>query len=246
MDYNTYSTYVDLLNSQHESAEDPSLGDTPAERKERRTWTPTDDIVLISSWLNTSKDLVVGNEQKSGAFWNRIAAYFAASPKLAGCKKREPSHCKQHWHKMNDLLTKSSSTTKKFTLEHAWKELRNDQKWCDLSTAKTERSSKRRKCDEGAQSSTSQATENKTGEADEGTDRPPGVKSAKSLGKRTMEQGKGLAEFERMWSFKQEDLTRKERLSKMGLLDRLLAKTEPIPEYEEALKKKLISELLSN
>lgn len=55
---------------------------TPAERRKRRHWTPVDDVVLISSWLNTTKDPVVSNEQKSGAFWKRIAAYFAASPKV--------------------------------------------------------------------------------------------------------------------------------------------------------------------
>ena len=147
--------------------------------------------MLISSWLNTSKDTVVGNEQKSDAFWKRIAAYFAASPKLASCEHREPSHCKQRWHKINDLVgkfcgayeaaTREKSSgqnendvlklaheiffnnhNKTFTLEHAWKKLRNDQKWCDLSTSKTERSSKKRKCDEGAQSSTSQETETNT------------------------------------------------------------------------------------
>lgn len=80
---------------------------------------------------------------------------------------------------------------------------------------------------------------------DEGTARPTGVKAVKSRDKKTMEEGKGLAEFERMWSIKQEDLTRKERLSKLGLLDRLLAKTEPLAEYEEALKKNLINELFS-
>ena len=113
--------------------------------------------------------------------------------------------------------------------------MRNDQKWCDFSSAKTERSSKKWKCEE-AQSSTFNATENNTAEAD----RPPGVKAAKSCGKKTMEEGKGLCEFERMWSIKQEDLTRKERLSKMVLLNRLFAKSEPLPEYEKALKKKLL------
>ncbi|XP_013617667.1 PREDICTED: glutathione S-transferase T3-like [Brassica oleracea var. oleracea] len=107
MDYNPYPNYVDLLNSQHESViglDSPthpkvsSFGDTPAERREQRTWTPTDDIVL--------KDPVVGNEQKSGTFWNRITAFFAASPKLAGCEKREAGHCKQRWHKINDLVCK--------------------------------------------------------------------------------------------------------------------------------------------
>ncbi|KAF3579607.1 hypothetical protein DY000_02029977 [Brassica cretica] len=83
----------------------------------------------------------------------------------------------------------------------------------------------------------------KTGEADEGTVWPPGVKAAKRLGKKTMKEEKGLSEFKEIWSIKEEDLTRKERIVKMGLLDRLLAKPEPLPEYEECLKKKLISEL---
>ncbi|CAN7057045.1 unnamed protein product [Brassica oleracea var. botrytis] len=164
------------------------------ERKERRSWTPTDDVVLISSWLNTSKDAVVGNKRKFVAFWKRITDYFDASPKLTGCEKREPMHCKQRWHKINDLDCKFcgayeaaarektpgqnendilkqahviffNNYKKKFTLEHAWKELRHDQKWCDLST---ERTSKKKKCEDGAQYSTSQATDNNTGEADEG------------------------------------------------------------------------------
>ncbi|KAF8101291.1 hypothetical protein N665_0208s0073 [Sinapis alba] len=286
MDSNPYLNlnFVDLLQSQQdndiglESPPIPLSGtqgtegsnfqqDTPVERKERRAWSPTDDVVLISSWLNTSKDAVVGNEQKSGAFWKRIADYFAASPKLAGCGKREAIHCKHRWHKINDLVCKFcgayeaaarektsgqndndilkqahiiffNNYKKKFTLEHAWKELRHDQKWCNLST---ERTSKKRKYEDGAQSSTSHAT----GEGDEGTARPPGVKAAKSRGKKPLEERKGLSEFEEMWSIKQEDLSRKERLSKLGLLDRLLAKTEPLPEYEECLKKKLINEFFS-
>ena len=63
-------------------------------------------MVLISSWLNTSKDPVVGNEQKSVAFWQRIADYFAASPKLAGRERRKPFYCKKLWHKINDLVCK--------------------------------------------------------------------------------------------------------------------------------------------
>ena len=80
--------------------------DTPTNRKERRTWTPTDDVVLINSWLNTRKDPVVGNEQRSVAFWKRIVAYFSASPKIAPGERREASHYKQRWHKMNDLVCK--------------------------------------------------------------------------------------------------------------------------------------------
>ena len=122
MDFNPFpnnSNFVELLNSQQNvgfgnftdgvsppAAQVPFLGghgtqdenigeDTPGKCKERRTWTPSDDVLLISSWLNTSKDLIVGNEQRSSAFCTRIAAYYLASPKVAGCEKRELAHCKQ-------------------------------------------------------------------------------------------------------------------------------------------------------
>uniref|UniRef100_A0A0D3E428 Myb-like domain-containing protein n=1 Tax=Brassica oleracea var. oleracea TaxID=109376 RepID=A0A0D3E428_BRAOL len=134
------------------------VDEATTERKERRSWMLTDDIVLISVWLNTSKDPIVGNEQRSIAFWKRIAAYFSASPKVAGSEKIEGSQCKQRWYKLNDLVCKFcgayeaatrertsgmnendvvklaheiffSNYKKRFTLEHAWHELRNDQKW---------------------------------------------------------------------------------------------------------------------
>ncbi|KAF8117431.1 hypothetical protein N665_0010s0008, partial [Sinapis alba] len=192
--------------------------------------TPVDDIVLISYWLNTSKDPVVGNEQRCCEFWKRIAGYFAASPKIAATEHREASNCKQRWHKINDLVNKFcgaykaatreklaheiffNNHKKKNILEHAWKELRNDQKWCDLATSKNQSSCKRRTCEDGSQSESSHANETKTEE-----DRPPG-----------------------------QDLAMKEKLSKMSLLDSLLAKKESLAEYEEALKKKLINELLAN
>ncbi|KAG2310725.1 hypothetical protein Bca52824_022282 [Brassica carinata] len=61
-----------------------------------------------------------------------------------------------------------------------------------------------------------------------------------------MVAGKELNEFQSMWSIKKHDLDMKERLSKMRLVESLIAKQEPLAEYEEALKKKLITELLSN
>ncbi|KAL0729140.1 hypothetical protein Bca4012_025233 [Brassica carinata] len=290
MDANSYGNYVDLLRSQEdtsfglESSAIPLSGtqapevtkleeDTPPERKERRTCTPTDDVVLINAWVNTSKDPVVGNEQRSVAFWSRIAAYYAASPKLAGCEKRELSQVQATYE--NDLVCKFSGAyeaasrekgsgqndndvlkqvheifftnhNKKFTLEHAWKELRNDQKWCDLSTAKKDGSSKRRKFEDGSHSASSQANGTDAAEDGQVTNRPPGVKASKARGKKSMVAGKELNEFQSMWSIKKHDLDMKERLSKMRLVESLIAKQEPLAEYEEALKKKLITELLSN
>ncbi|KAG5379152.1 hypothetical protein IGI04_026994 [Brassica rapa subsp. trilocularis] len=46
-----------------------------------------------------------------------------------------------------------------------------------------------------------------------------------------------------MWIIKQQDLKMKERVSKMRLLERLLAKEEPLADYEEALKKQLSIEM---
>ncbi|KAG2313380.1 hypothetical protein Bca52824_024937 [Brassica carinata] len=76
--------------------------------------------------------------------------------------------------------------------------------------------------------------------------RPPGVKAAKARAKKTVVEENALKEFETMWSIKQQDLAMKDRLSKMSLLDSLIAKKEPLDGCEEALKKKLINDLFSN
>ena len=134
--YSMSSNFVDLLNSQQDSAlpepcpqgpyasfppvvelsstQPPVFStetssfceESPRGRKERKKWSVSDDLVLISAWLNTSKDLVVGNEQKAGALWSRIAAYYAASPKVERGQQREAIQCKQRWQMMNDLVCK--------------------------------------------------------------------------------------------------------------------------------------------
>ena len=279
MDFNPFSdspNFVDLLNSQQSvspsSSQVPLFAeDTGGSGKVRRTWTPTDDVVLISSWLNTSKDAVIGNEQRSLAFWKRIAAYYNASPKLAGCEKREASHCKNRWQKINDVVCKFcgayeaatrqktsgqndndvlklaheiffTNYKKKFILEHAWKELRNDQKWCELSAAKKDGSYRKRKCDGGDDD------EANAGDDDEATNRPPGVKAAKAgsgKGSKCPEAnaGKGLSQFQTMWTIKKEDLALKEKLEKIKLLNTLLAREGPLAASEETLKEQLITEL---
>ncbi|XP_056848379.1 glutathione S-transferase T3-like [Raphanus sativus] len=304
MDFNPFtqpSNFVDLLSSQQNvvfgnlsdsvgqsSSQVPFLGsqgteDSPPVRKERRTWTPEDDVVLISSWLNTSKDPIVGNEQKCDAFWKRVAAYYSASRK--GSDHRALSHCKNRWQKINDHVCKFSGAydaatrqrtsgqnendvlrlahiiyftkvKKKFTLEHAWKELRHDQKWCSLSTAKKDGSSKKKRCEDGSESANSKATEEDSSLHDESTKRPMGVKAAKKalkerLSKKTVDDGKELSDFQTMWGIKMKDLEVKERMSKinerkskMKLLASLYAKQEPLADYEEALKKKLSEELM--
>uniref|UniRef100_A0A0D3DGF9 DDE Tnp4 domain-containing protein n=1 Tax=Brassica oleracea var. oleracea TaxID=109376 RepID=A0A0D3DGF9_BRAOL len=64
-----------------QAPEAPAQRENPSvASKERRQRENPDDEVVISAWLNTSKDVVVGNEQKSGTFWKRVAEYYASSP----------------------------------------------------------------------------------------------------------------------------------------------------------------------
>jgi len=84
----------------------------------------------------------------------------------------------------------------KFNLHHAWEELRNDQKWCEVASSRRDVSGKKRKCDDGAQSESSQATSNL---GDEPTNRPPGVKAAKrASGKRSIADSLSASEYQTM------------------------------------------------
>ncbi|KAG2265264.1 hypothetical protein Bca4012_077390 [Brassica carinata] len=56
--------------------------------------------------------------------------------------------------------------------------------------------------------------------------RPEGIKAAKA--KRNNAQGKSLAEYTSIWEMKKKDLMMKEKLSKLAILDTLLAKKEPL------------------
>jgi len=229
--------------------------------------------VLISAWLNTNKDPVVSNEQKAGAFWSRIAAYYAASPKVERGDKREPLQCKQRWQKLNDLVCKfcgsyAAATRQKtsgqsesdivklahkiffndnklkFNLHHAWEELRYDQKWCDHSSSKLGGSAKKIKCEDGAETTSSQATINLD---EQPTKRPAGVKAAKvASAKKPIVDKEAALKFQTMCSIKEKDLALKERLSKMDLLNSLISKNEPLSEKVEALKTKLLTEMLDN
>ncbi|CAF1902581.1 unnamed protein product [Brassica napus] len=136
----------------------------------------------------------------------------------------------------------------KFTLEHAWLELRHDQKWCGVSYTKENLKSKRRKIDDqSAQSSTTVPV----GE-EEVVGRPAGVKAAKartkgSVSKATSveKEGKHLEDFQMMWEIRKKDYLMKDKLNKQKLLDSLIGKTEPLTEIEITLKNKLINEMLA-
>ena len=44
--------------------------------KRSKNFDPKEDLVVVSAWLNVSKDPVHGANQSKGTFWNRIHVYF--------------------------------------------------------------------------------------------------------------------------------------------------------------------------
>ena len=224
----------------------------------RRKWSPKEDKILIGAWLNTSKDLVVSNEQKAGAFWKRIVDYYNASPQLVGTVPREVTSCKQRWDRINTDVSKFagcydaalreqrsgqndddvmkaaldiffSNNEYKFSMDHCWRELRHDQKWCSSYGPKDGGKEKRKQVLE---------VDREEEEVGEPEGRPLGVKVAKA-GSKKKKSGR-----EEELSKLQGVFEMKEKFSRHKLIDRLLAKKEPLSEMETSLKLKLMSEIL--
>uniref|UniRef100_A0A0D3D083 Myb-like domain-containing protein n=1 Tax=Brassica oleracea var. oleracea TaxID=109376 RepID=A0A0D3D083_BRAOL len=231
--YESYHLSVHYPPFSSQQSEAPPLSEeTPVDRKERKKWSPADDEVLISAWLNTSKDAIVGNDQNKGTFWKRVGEYYAGTPHgQKDGERREHLHCKQRWHRINDLTNKfcgavaaaerqvSSGQNDTYVLKMA-----HDIFYADHNIKfNASPSSKRKNVETGSQASNTHVAGEEI--------RPEGVKAAKS--KRNAGKEKSLADYTSIWEMKQVDLATKERLSKLAILDTLLARKEPLTEAEE-------------
>ncbi|XP_013650423.2 glutathione S-transferase T2-like [Brassica napus] len=202
--------------------------------KERRQWTPADDEIVISAWLNTSKDVVVGNEQKSGTFWKRVAEFYASSPHAkASGEPREWLNLKQRWQKINDY-------TNKFCGAYAAAErhISSGQSETDVLKAAYDIyfANHQRKFNLEHALCLLSAT---VGDQEV---RPEGSKAAKARKNNT--QGlKSIDEIKTVMELKKDDLMRKENLSKLAILDTLLTKPGTLSEAEEVVKNKLLAQL---
>uniref|UniRef100_A0A0D2ZVQ3 No apical meristem-associated C-terminal domain-containing protein n=1 Tax=Brassica oleracea var. oleracea TaxID=109376 RepID=A0A0D2ZVQ3_BRAOL len=209
-----------------DSAEAPVTSPGLVKPVERRKWSTKEDIVLISAWLNTSKDPIFSNEQKLGSFWKRIGEYFNSSPHLLAPFHNIEVNGTSVRSEMEITLSAEGHDiffddyNVKFTLEHCWRELRFDQKWRSHSQPKE-------KSKEGGPQVV----------ADEEEVRPPGVKASKAAKRKKPNE----AAFDRIQTI----LAQKNTISKQKILDRLLAKNiDTLSDHEVALKNKLISEML--
>uniref|UniRef100_A0A0D3BZX7 No apical meristem-associated C-terminal domain-containing protein n=1 Tax=Brassica oleracea var. oleracea TaxID=109376 RepID=A0A0D3BZX7_BRAOL len=187
----------------------------------KRKWLTKEDLVLISGWLNTSKDAI------------RIEDYFNSSAQLTGSVAREWSQCKQRWGRVNEQVCKfvgsyeaalkeqSSGQNEndvmkashdiffndyhvKFTMEHCWRVLRYDQKWKSYSKSRDGAKEKRKENEEVMP---------------EEEVRPAGVKAAKASKRK---RHGNEAAFDQTESI----LYARKKISQQKLLDRLLSKNE--------------------
>ncbi|CAI8617600.1 unnamed protein product [Vicia faba] len=153
---------VETINLGEEVASAP-VAKTPKQRFQQK-----EDEVLIQSWLNVSKDSIVGVDKKGDSFWNRIGEAYNKH-RDTNYKERKPMALKGRWHKINPSVQKfvgcykqavstqqsgSSESNimqaaykiyfqdegEKFIFEAAWRLLKDEPKWlAGSSEASTKR-----------------------------------------------------------------------------------------------------------
>ncbi|XP_019088381.1 PREDICTED: F-box protein At2g14710-like [Camelina sativa] len=150
-------------------------------------------------------------------------------------------------HSENDVLKVAhniyfSDYKTKFTMEHYWCLLRFEQKWLNLHAINNPSTSVRTKMKPVAAASQSEtASKSEATHTEKDFEkRPQGVKAAKAS--RNNGQGKALAEYKRMWEVKKLDMAEKEKLQKLGILDTLLAKPEPLSAVDQVIKDKIVAQ----
>ncbi|KAL0720371.1 hypothetical protein Bca4012_034970 [Brassica carinata] len=219
--------FVHLLTSQIPAPVPPPVPAAVPKPVERRKWSTKEDIILISAWLNTSKDPILSNQQKAQAFWKRIEEYYNGS--RGDFAPRDSSQCKQRWGRVNYAVGKfvgcyeaalkeqasgqndndvmkaahdifQNDEGHPFWLEHAWRELRFDQKWKSNYEAR-----------DGAKEKRKEPVEV---EPDVEEVRPPGVKASKAAKRRKHGNEAAYDQLQGM-------LVVKENIAKQRILQRL-------------------------
>ncbi|XP_058773981.1 uncharacterized protein LOC131648219 [Vicia villosa] len=144
-----------------DSLENTTLGEdvasAPVVNAPKQRFQPKEDEILIQTWLNVSKDSIVGVNQKGDSFWKRIGEAFNKHRDM-NYKERKLMALKGRWHKINPSVQKfvgcykqAFSTQKsgssennimqvayrvyfqdegeKFKFESAWRLLKDEPKW---------------------------------------------------------------------------------------------------------------------
>ncbi|KAA1101737.1 hypothetical protein PGT21_028816 [Puccinia graminis f. sp. tritici] len=156
-------------------------------------WQPKEDQSLCTSWLNTLKDAVIGNNQTKTMFWDRIYAMFLElMDKQKGFTTTFESYTdllEDRWYHIQHQVVKAkllfkTNTGKNFTLDHCWGILHHSPKWIKhteegSAPKKNKTNSKKIAAANPDPSSTSDALSVPSSSATDDSKRPEGLKAAK-------------------------------------------------------------------
>ncbi|CAI8606909.1 unnamed protein product [Vicia faba] len=143
-------------------------------KKSREQFTRDEDILLIQSWLNVSKDPIVGVDQKAESFWLRIAANY--NQYRGQSREKLGGQLKCRWHRINGL---DEGTT--FNLEYVWRLLKDEPKWMGESIGNSSKITK--SSASGASSDNPNTPSSYEFNSSSPMKRPMGQKAAKRKGK---------------------------------------------------------------
>ncbi|KAJ1409827.1 putative glutathione S-transferase [Sesbania bispinosa] len=79
-------------------------------KKKRVGFSNEEDKLLIQSWLNISKDAIVGADQKADGFWLRINNSY--NEHRGSLQERKGRQLKARWQKLNAIVPKFSGCYK--------------------------------------------------------------------------------------------------------------------------------------
>ncbi|XP_057443891.1 glutathione S-transferase T2-like [Lotus japonicus] len=215
-------------------------------KKQRLKWCENDDIILLQTWLNISKDSVTGTDQKAETFWRRIEHQYNKYRKV-GSPERQWSQLKSRFHTLSkavstfvgcykkvtnppksgyserDIMADACSLynamekTKTFNFEHAWRVLKDEPKW--KGEAMPIYSQQSQHSTDGVHTS----IDGSEHEVVQIFSRPPGQKDMKAKAKATTTSNneQKMAEAESLVKEKEERMARLERLKKNDQLKML-------------------------
>ncbi|KAL6547359.1 hypothetical protein OROMI_023080 [Orobanche minor] len=143
----------------------PNLVESSSTEKRGKNFNMDEDKLLVSAWLNTSLDAVIGTNMKGGTFWKRVETYYMQEKKNEW-QPRTLSSLNHRWSAIQHAVNKfcgfltqiegrnqsgvthedniqaarkmySSIMKGPFKFDHCWDLLKNEPKWkhSDQSTA---------------------------------------------------------------------------------------------------------------
>ncbi|XP_057423794.1 glutathione S-transferase T3-like [Lotus japonicus] len=201
--------------TQHEGLDDIDLEDEDQSSGKKRTrWRVKDDLLLVQSWLNISKDPTVGTDQTAAKFWDRIRDQFdeyrdfdtpPRTGKMLKCRFGKLSKDIQFFtgcynkvttpwksgHSEKDIMAEAHALfqvdhKKDFTHENVWRMVKDEPKWKGQSMKTNSRGQKKSGAGaDGTSTDPSASIDCDEYEATPPTTRPKGKKAEKRKAKTT-------------------------------------------------------------